>query len=41
VTNLVTPRALFSLIPVEFDETGNSDIRSADPENPVLEPNME
>jgi len=31
----------FSLIPIEFGETGNSAIRSADPENPVLEPNTE
>ena len=25
---------------LEFDVTGNSAIRSADPENPTLEPNM-
>jgi len=41
VTNLITPRALFSLIHIEYGETGNSAIPSADPENPVLEPNTE
>jgi len=34
-------RIVFSLIPIEFGETENSDIRSADPENAVLEQNME
>ena len=41
VTNLITPRALFSPIPIEFGQTGISAIRFADPENPVLEPNTE
>ena len=41
MTNLITPRALFfSHIPVEFDQTGNSAVRSADLENPTVEPNM-
>jgi len=39
VTNLITPRAfVLSHIPIEF--TGNIAIRSADLENPTLEPNM-
>ena len=35
-------RIVFSHIhvPIEFGETGNSAIRYADPENPILEPNM-
>jgi len=33
-------RIVFSHIPIEFGETGNSAIRSADPENPTVEPNM-
>jgi len=43
VTNLITPRALISptyLRPIEFRPTRNSTIRSTDPENPTLEPNM-
>ena len=32
-------RIVFSHIPIEFDQTGISAIRSADPENPILEPN--
>jgi len=40
VTNLITPRAFFSYMRIEFGQTGNSAIRSADPENPTLEPNM-
>jgi len=43
VTNLITPRALFS--PTKYllhsGQTGISAIRSADPENPILEPNTE
>ena len=34
-------RIVFSLIPFEFGEIGNSAIRSDDPENLVLEPNTE
>ena len=30
---------VFSHIPIEFVQTGISAIRSADPENPILEPN--
>jgi len=41
VTNLITPRAVFYYIPTEFRPTGNSVIRSADPENDSLDPNME
>ena len=33
-------RIVFSHIPIEFGQTGISAIRSADPENPILEPNM-
>ena len=33
-------RILFSQIPIEFGQTGISAIRSADPENPTVEPNM-
>jgi len=33
-------RIVFSHIPIEFGQTGNSAIRSADLENPALEPNM-
>ena len=40
MTNLITLRALFSHIPIEFGQTGISAIRSADPENPTTEPNM-
>jgi len=41
VTKLITLLALFfPHIPIEFGNTGNSAIRSADPENPTLEPNM-
>jgi len=31
---------MFSPTPIEFGQTGNSDIRSADPENPTVELNM-
>ena len=44
VTDLITPRALFSptyLLSIEFRKTGISAIRSADDENPTLEPNTE
>jgi len=34
-------RIVFSHIPIEFGQTGNSAIRSAVPENPTLEPNTE
>ena len=34
-------RIVFAQIPDKFGQTGNSAIRSADPENPVLEPNTE
>jgi len=34
-------RIVFSHIPIEFGETGNSAIRSADLENPTLGPNRE
>jgi len=34
-------RIVFSHIPTEFGHTGNSAIRSPDPENPILEPNTE
>jgi len=36
-------RIVFSHIglPIEFGQTGNSAIRSTDPENPILEPNTE
>jgi len=34
-------RIVFSHIPVEFGQKGISAIRSADPENPILEPNTE
>jgi len=30
---------VFSHIPIEFGQKGNSAIRSTDPENPILEPN--
>ena len=33
-------RIVFSHIPIQFGQTGNSAIRSAEPENPTLEPNM-
>jgi len=33
-------RIVFSHMPIEFGQTGNSAIRSADPENPTVEPNM-
>ena len=33
-------RIVFSHIRIEFGQTGNSAIRSADLENPALEPNM-
>jgi len=33
-------RIVFSHIPIEFGQTGNSTIQSADPENPTVEPNM-
>jgi len=33
-------RIVFSHIPIEFGQTGISAIQSADPENPILEPNM-
>jgi len=42
LTNLITPRALFfPHIHVEFGQTVNSAIRSADPVNPILEANTE
>ena len=34
-------RIVFSHIPIEFGQTGVSAIRSADTENPILEPNTE
>ena len=34
-------RIVFFHIPIEFGQTGISAIRSADPENPVVEPNTE
>jgi len=34
-------RIVFSQIPIEFGQTGISAILSADPENPILEPNTE
>ena len=34
-------RIVFSHIPIEFDQTGISAIRSADTENPILETNTE
>ena len=34
-------RIVFSHIRIEIGQTGNSVIQSADPENPVLEPNTE
>jgi len=33
-------RIVFSHIPIECGHTGNGAIRSADPENPTIEPNM-
>jgi len=33
-------RIIFSHTPIEFGQTGISAIRSADPENPTIEPNM-
>ena len=33
-------RIVFSYIPIKFGPTGNSAIRSSDPENAILEPNM-
>jgi len=33
-------RIVFSHIPIEFGEIGNTAIRSADLENPTVEPNM-
>jgi len=33
-------RIVFSHIPIEFGQKGISAIRSADPEKPILEPNM-
>jgi len=33
-------RIVFPHIPIEFGQTENSAIRSADPENPTVEPNM-
>ena len=33
-------RIVFSPIPIEFGQTGNSAIRSAGPVNPTVEPNM-
>ena len=33
-------RIVFSHIPIEFGQKGISAIRSADPENPTVEPNM-
>ena len=40
MANIITPRALFAPTPIEFGQTGISAIRSADPENPTVEPNM-
>ena len=42
MTNLITPRSriVFSHIPIEFGQTGNSAIQSTDLENPTTEPNM-
>jgi len=34
-------RIVFSHVPIEFGQKGISAIRSADPENPILEPNTE
>ena len=34
-------RIVFSYIPNEFGQTRNSAMQSADPENPILEPNTE
>jgi len=34
-------RTVLSHIPIDFGQTGISAIRSANPENPVLEPNTE
>ena len=34
-------RIVVSHIPIEFGQTGISAIRSADPKNPIIEPNME
>jgi len=34
-------RIVFSHIPIEFGQTGNSAIRSADDENPTIEQNTE
>jgi len=31
---------VFSYIPIEFGQTRNSAIRSADPKNPTVEPNI-
>jgi len=33
-------RIVFTHKPIEFRPTGNSAIRSADPDNPTLEPNL-
>jgi len=38
VTNY-SSRIVFSHIPIEFGQTGIIAIRSADPENPTVEPN--
>jgi len=34
-------RIVFSHIPIKSGQTGNSAFRSANPENPILEPNTE
>jgi len=34
-------RIVFSHIPIEFGQKGISAVRSADPENPTVEPNMQ
>jgi len=33
-------RIVFSHMPIEFGQTGKSAIRSADTENPIIEPNI-
>ena len=40
MTDVISPRAFFSYIRIKFVQTGNSAIRSADPENPTVEPNV-
>jgi len=38
--NVYRDKKCFRLWPIEFGQTGISAIRSADPENPTVEPNM-